>query len=361
MIRPLHPGDLVLVQRLNRQAAKFHTVRTLLESHSVLGAALSSLVPASGAKVATYVLRQDGHGLVHSGFLQVQKRHACPAADVLCLAPGLDAPAGHPATWTKLLAAYLHDVTAQGILRIYADVPDQPLPVTTLSSVGFQTYARQTIWRLFTPTVESYSHLVTATIRPKVQADEWGLTQLYLHTVPEHVQQAEGWLGLHGDALPILTGWVAEHGSTFVMVEGLHVVGALQAATGRNGSWLQWWADMRQPDNYAVQQMLCFGLSIIRANNWRTPVYLAVADYHGGLSGLLGDYGFAPFSDRVQLVKQMAKWVRESTPAAATVMEPVSEVVPTSFAPGGQAQPAQRRQVTHTLPLQRQVEDGRGS
>ena len=138
MIRPFRLGDLYLIQRLTWQSTKFHTVQSLLQSYSVLRSALGSAIPLADAKVTTYVLRQDGHGLVHSGFLQVQKRSGAPAADVLCLAPGLDAPDGHPAIWTKLLSAYLHDAMAQGILRIYADVLDQPLPVSTFAGVGFQ-------------------------------------------------------------------------------------------------------------------------------------------------------------------------------------------------------------------------------
>lgn len=173
VIRPFRPGDLYLIQRLNRQATKFHTVQTLLHPHSVLRAALGFAIPWGDAKIATYVLRQAGHGLVDSGFLQVQRRSSRLEADVLCLSPGLDAPAGHPATWQKLLSAYLHDVMAQGaVLRIYADVLDQPLPVNIFAGVGFHVYSRQTIWRLFSPTVESYSHLVTASIRPQVVADE---------------------------------------------------------------------------------------------------------------------------------------------------------------------------------------------
>ena len=61
-----------------------------------------------------------------------------------------------------------------------------------------------------------------------------------------------------------------------------------------------------------MKQLLCWGLSVIRENDWRTPVYLAVADYQGGVAPLLSDYGFAPFSDRVKMVKQVAKWVRET-------------------------------------------------
>jgi hypothetical protein len=304
----------------------------------VLHTALASAIPWGHGKVATYVLRQDGHSLVNSGFLQVQRRAGRPEADVLCLAPGLDAPAGHPATWQKLLSAYLHDVMTQGIMRIYADVLDQPLPVNTFAGVGFHVYGRQTIWRLFTPTVESYSHLVTATIRPLVDADAWALSRLYAHSVPEHVQAAEGWFGLQGEGAPPLYNWLAEHGLTFVLAKGIDVIGALQVASGSNGSWLQWWTDAMRPDQEVVQQLLCFGLSYIRNNGWRTPVYLAVADYGGGVAPMLADYGFAPFSDRVKMVKHVAKWVRESAAAPAAVLEPASEIVPTTFAPPNGAQ-----------------------
>lgn len=349
VIRPFRPGDLVLIQRLNRQATKFHTVQTLLHGHSVLQAALGSAIPWGDAKIATYVLRQDGHGLVNSGFLQVQKRAARPEADVLCLSPGLDAPAGHPATWQKLLSAYLHNVMAQGVLRIYADVLDQPLPVNTFAGVGFHAYSRQTIWRLFTPTVESYSHLVTASIRPQTAADEWALGRLYAHSAPDLVQSAEGWAGLQGEGAPLLHNWLADHGLTFVLAQGLNITGALQVASGSNGSWLQWWTDRMQPEHETVQQLLCFGLSFIRNSGWRTPVYLAVADYQGGLAPLLSDYGFAPFSDRVKLVKHVAKWVRESVPTTAAVLDPASEIVPTSFAPPGSSRRPQPGKIRNPL------------
>jgi hypothetical protein len=343
VIRPFRPGDLYLIQRLNRQATKFHTVQTLLHPHSVLRAALGSAIPWGDAKVTTYVLRQDGHTLVNSGFLQVQKRPACPEADVICLAPGLEAPAGHPATWHKLLSAYLQAVTAQGILRIYADVLDQPLPVNTFAGVGFGAYSHDTIWRLFTPTVESYRQRIHLHARLKNDADEWALSQLYAHSVPDTVRHAEGWQGLAGERAPLLRNWLSEHGLTYVLVNGLSVAGAVQVATGPNGSWLQWWTDPLLPSTEVVEQLLCLGLSTIRENGWRTPVYLSVADYQGGLAPLLSDYGFAPFSDRVRMVKHVARWARESVPTLAAVLEPAGEIVPTQFAP---AEPRPRKQPT---------------
>ena len=73
-------------------------------------------------------------------------------------------------------------------------------------------------------------------------------------------------------------------------------------------------------------------MTIIRENQWRAPFYIAVADYHGGVASLLSDYGFAPFSDRVKMVKQVVKWIRETSSSPAAVIDAASEIVPSSFA-----------------------------
>jgi hypothetical protein len=141
-------------------------------------------------------------------------------------------------------------------------------------------------------------------------------------------------------------GWLGEHGLTFVLANGLNVIGC-QAATGVHGSWLQWWADRCR--HQVVEQLLCVGLSTIRENNWQTPVYMAVADYQGGMAPLLSDYGFAPFSDRVKMVKQVAKWVREAAPAATTVLEPAGEIEPTQFVPGSRVPSKARTKIGNPL------------
>ena len=73
----------------------------------------------------------------------VPKRTSSPLRPAWMRAPG------HPAIWHKLLSYYITRRRHQGLERIYADVPDQPLPVNTFAGVGFQPYCRQTIWRLF--------------------------------------------------------------------------------------------------------------------------------------------------------------------------------------------------------------------
>ena len=74
-------------------------------------------------------------------------------------------------------------------------------------------------------------------------------------------------------------------------------------------------------------------LRVAAERRWPAPIYVASSDYHGGLEPLLNEFGFAPFSDRVRMVKHVVKWVRESVSTAVPVVETTSEVVPTSFAP----------------------------
>ena len=169
VIRPFQLGDLILVQRLGRQAAKLNIVQSLLQPRSALSASLSAHAPWNTAKVSTYVLRQRGHGVIGDGFLQVKKRPGRPELDIVLLAPGLDSPEGHPAIWEKLLAHHSQEAIRQEVVRLYVDVPDQPLPVSTFTHVGFRTYARQTIWRLAPHGVEDYGDQIDGQIRPQAR------------------------------------------------------------------------------------------------------------------------------------------------------------------------------------------------
>ena len=333
MIRLFQPGDLYLIQRLNRQRTHFLTVPSLLNSHSVMRAVLGSLIPWDDAKVMTYVLRQEGHSLVSGGFLQVQKRPGAAEQDLLCIAPGLEERDGHPAIWTKLLAHSLHAAMEQGIVRIFCNVTDLPLPINTLAGSGFQIYGRETIWRLFSPTAESFHTEIVAEIRLMQPEDEWGLTQLYMNTVPAQVQQAEGWSGDPERVLPMLTTWCASRGATYVMLEQGNVVGALQIVDGRYGCWMQLWTDTLRPDDYRVRQLLSCGLTLAREQQLQMPAYVAVADYHGGVAALLTEFGFVPFSDRVRMVKHVVQRVRESVTTPAPMIETIVETVPAPFAP----------------------------
>lgn len=335
MIRPFRLGDFFLIHRLSRQATKLNASLALSQPYSVLGAALTAIVPWNDAKVATYVLHQRTHDFARSGFLQAQKRPGRPESDILLLAPALDTARGHPAIWEKLLSHYINEineVTQQPIVRIYADVPDQPIIINTFMHVGFRVYTRQTIWRLPAQGAESFAHQVTANIRPEQKKDNWALRRLYMQVTPPAVQQAEGSQADSELPPPILDWWQPYARSSFVLEERGELYGCLRIGYGTRGIWLQIWQQPNQVNTEHLHQLVCFALTeICQQSNARLPIYIGVRDYHGGVGSVLADYGFAPFTDRAKMAKQLLQWVKVPETVLTPVLEAVPEVVAAPF------------------------------
>lgn len=332
VIRPFQFGDILVVQRLSRQATKLTTTQALLQPYSAFGAALSALLPWNHAKVTTYILHRRDHELARSGILQVRKRAGRPEADIVLLAPALDTAWGHPAIWQKLLAHYVNEAPLQQISRVYADVPDQPLLINTFSQVGFRVFTRQTIWRLAPYSAETFVATQGYQIRPATAQDDWALKRLYARLTPAVVQQAKA---LEVDSQlspPILVWWHSGSWKNYVLESAGEVQACVQLAYGQRGVWLQLWADFEQPDQTYLHELVRFGLIEIHKDAIRLPVYIAVNEYEGGLGSLLASYGFAPFTDRARMVKHLVQWVKaiETLPIPAT-LEGVQEVAPTSY------------------------------
>jgi hypothetical protein len=331
VIRPVQIGDIFTIQRLGRQATKLATIEALLHPQSAFRAALSAAFLWNDAKVTTYLLQRREHGLASTGLLQMQKRSGRPEADILLLAPALDTTWGHPAIWEKLLAHAIGEAPQQGLARIYADVPDQPLLVNTFGHVGFRVYTRQTIWRLAAAGVEAFTGRVAPTLRPQTREDEWALQRLYARVTPGPVQQAEGMRTDDGVKPPLLDWWHGGVRKSFVQVIGGEVMGCVQVVTGARGVWLQLWADTHQAETSRLHELVRCGLAVLRQDQVRLPVYTGVSEYHSVLGAVLADYGFAPFTDRAMMVKHVLQWVRTATPVLTPVLEGVREVVPTPY------------------------------
>jgi hypothetical protein len=330
VIRPFQLGDLVLIQRLGRQAARLNIIQSLIQPQSSFWVSLTSLLPWYQAKVTLHILHQEGHGLVGDGFMQSRKRPARPELDIVRLAPGLDSGLGHPAIWEKLLAHQTRNAAEQQIQRIYADVPDQPLPIATLNHAGFRVFARQTIWRLSAYETDDYTSLLSASIRPQTQRDQWALQRLYDHTVPKPVQLAEG-AHSSSNGTPSIANWQHVGVCTpYVLEQDQEIIGAIQVVEGRSGVWFQLWADTNNPNPHTVHELLRYGLSLIYRRTIRKPIYIGVNDYQIGLNALLSDYGFVPFTDRAKMVRHVAHWVRDSqlAPVKALKSSPQIAIAP---------------------------------
>jgi hypothetical protein len=340
VIRPYQLGDIFLLQRLSRQATHLPCAHTFLQPNSGLSIALSAVFPWSTIKASTYVLRQEGHGLVHEGFLQVKRGPNPREAEVLCLAPSLDAPSGHPAIWNKLLLHLIHEASALGLDRVYADVSDQPLLVNTFAAVGFEAYCRQTVWRCFEPQGAITQQNDRLLAQPRSTVDDWDLMRLYLATMPERVRNAEGTGDESGGSASLVENLRPSQGVIYVIRSSDELVGAFQLLRGQHSSWLRIWVDTLQPDTRRLRLLFEQALHVVVKNQYSAPLYFASSDFQGGLDAILEELGFAPFHDRVRMVKHVVKWVRESASSPVPVVETTGEIVPTSFAPPKAAIPS---------------------
>lgn len=329
MIQPFQPGDLFLVQRLQRQATRLNVTQALLHHRSPFWSALTAVKPWDTAKTVTYVLRQNGHGLARAGFLQAQRRPNRSEADVLLLAPALDTRTGHPAIWQKLLAHYLSEAAQHQTQRIYADVPDQPLIETTFSQVGFRTYTRQSVWRLNAGALEGRRLRLPNAVRTQSRADGWNLMRLYDRATPHKVQVAEGAVG-EGAIVPPLLEWC--HGGEVqqaVLARSGELEGCVHVVAGVEGIWLQLWAEPGLSGDDRWEQLVTAGLALVAERRHRAPVYVAVKEYQGGLGSVLDGFGFAPFADHARMVRQTVQRVVEADPVRMHVLDVLPEGVAT--------------------------------
>ena len=341
--RPFSLGDALLLQRLRKYSTPLQIERILLESISPVRTVLRSCFPWYRHSSFTYVLRQEENGLAREGLIQLHLRPHTHEADVTLLSPALDAPQGHPAIWQKLLTHSAQHISRQKVSRLCSDLPDQPLLVNTFRQVGFSLLSQVTIWRLGAASIVR-SDACASAIRPQRGADAWELEQLYRRITPVPVQQME--MGLTPDQSeedrisPILSNPHQTPMSGYVLEGERGAAGCVQILWGRRGAWIRLWVDTNDPRVENAQLLLAFALQRIQDAPQVRRAYIGVRAYQTGLNALLNDEGFAPFTDRVLMVRNILQWQRRAADQRAPALEAVQEVAPGSLAmPKAQALP----------------------
>jgi len=281
------------------------------------------------------------HGLARAGFVQWQLHPGRCESDLMVLSPALDAPNGHPAIWHKLLAESAIFLADQQIRRLYSELSDQPLLINTFMQAGFHLYARETVWRLVT-SPPGWSPPVAAALRPQTDQDQWALEQLYTRITPAPVRQSEATIGESDSAgetfaPPILTNrYLQRPWSSFVLDGADGIDGCVQIVWGKMGVWLWLWVDSNDPNTDNVHHLLRFGLQQIIESPAPGPVYISVRDYQSALASILEEYGFAPFTDRVRMVRAIWQRAKKTVESRLPALDTVREALPGSlFAPPG--------------------------
>ena len=314
MIRPFGLQDVRLVHRLQRTGAPLAIEHYLTHPRSPLRAAL--VAQWAGPRVATYV-HVDRTGEGHNvGFLQLMQRPNRPEADLLFIAP---ATPNDSAVWCELLQHSCVLASDQGVQRVYASPPDSAAQQECLRKAGFSPYTREVIYRLVGCPADGGP---VAGFRSQETRDTWTLQRLYLRSTPRLVQQSEG--ALAGQAgSPPLSWWDPTRWEGVVWEPSGEVRAAVQVHRGRAGHWMR---ILVSPDlsREVARGLVEEGLHLLMRSAGRSglalPIFASVRDYEVGLGDALIAHGFAPYADRVRMVKHTmsaARMTASSYPAAA--------------------------------------------
>jgi len=332
--RPFYLGDALLLQRLRNVSTPLQIERTLLQSNSPVRTALRSCFPWYRHSSFTYVLRQEENGLAREGLIQLRIRPHTHEADVTLLSPALDAHRGHPAIWQKLLTYSAQQIFRKNVCRLFSDLPDQPLLVNTFRQAGFAPLTQVTVWRLDSAPRDPSD----AALRPQQPADAAELEKLYHRTTPLPIQQLETGPAPNEpeeDRIPpILSNPHHVHMSGYVLDDdrGPGLAGCVQILWGKSGAWLRLWVDTNDPDTRNAHLLLDFALQRIAEAPLVHRAYIGVRAYQTGLNALLGDYGFAPFTDRVIMARNILQWQRRAVDQRMPALKTVRGAVPGSLA-----------------------------
>jgi len=316
MIHPFDLGDSILVYRLQRQGVWLDPRCALAGAELPVWVALSAPFRWWGGDVVTYISRTSGGGII-----QMRLRSDCAEADVIFLAPAVEANDEIAALWRGLLVHCARQAGDQRVQRLHVSVPEEALEILAqVRQVGFVRYTQEEVYCLEQPadvTLEPGPYEV----RPPTAADDWQLQKLHAAITPQLVKQAEGAAGSHEGAQPAAMRSSGDWGR-LVLLRGEEIAGMLLVQPGRSGHCLKVWGDFQ--DDAEVLTLLEKGLSSLAAYSHR-PVYCLLREYQGGVRPVLTRHGFQPTTTWSRLVKHTVVRAREPARSAWRALEPRPE------------------------------------
>ena len=113
---------------------------------------------------------------------------------------------------------------------------------------------------------------------------------------------------------------------------GRGLAGCVQILWGKRGAWIRLWTDTNDPRTHNARLLLGFALQRIYEAPHVHRAYIGVRAYQTGLNALLSDYSFAPFTDRMLMVRNILQWRRRSVDQRMPALKAVQEAVPGSLA-----------------------------
>ena len=280
--------------------------RAVLWPHTPLHAALAPRLPFSTVSAETIVLYSSSAGRSRAvGFLQARERRGRPEADIVFIAPALDADDDAVSIWYRLLAECAQQIGARGGQRLFAQVSGGNGVEEVFRQAGFSSYAREDVYRLTGwPQNLSKSNL----LRHQRARDGWTLLRLYAQFTPRPVQIAEGMLSAEGQGDKMGDWWDQSSGSGYILEAESEVVGAVRVRRGSAAYWLRFWL---HPQAQEQGEILVRGAQSLLWAAPPRPIYCGVRDYESGLRNDLEATGFKYLLTRSLLVKHTTVRAKE--------------------------------------------------
>ena len=306
MARWLGLDDLIAIQQLQTRGVQLDFERAALWPHTPLQATLARHLPLTLIGAETLVLYPAGTRRVRAvGFLQARARRGRPEADVVYLAPALDAHDDAVSIWYRLLAECAQEIGGRGGQRVFAQIAPGNGMEEVFCQAGFKPYAREDIFCLCDwPSALAKTNL----LRRQRARDGWNLLRLYTELTPRPVQLAEGMLSPEGQGGKMGDWWDQSRGAGYILEMDGELAGAARIGRGRAAYWLRLGLHPQARD-YA-DELLRGALSLLWAAPHH-PIYCSVRDYESGIAATLESAGFERRQARSLLVKHITVRAKE--------------------------------------------------
>ena len=240
----------------------------------------------------------------------------------------------------RLLSELVREAGEQGVIRIFAKVPEGAAQLNTFRSLGFTLYTHEEIWgNLYfgasTTLTDPKDDPRRKLLRGRTGRDAWDLMQLYSAITPAVVQRAEMLTTRQWHISYLPRPMFLAHGlleKSYVWQNEADKAGGLggfvRLLTGAGGHWVtvMFRSDL---DNREVVPVAIDHVLWKAARHANKPVYCGIREYQAEVGTLLEDRGFHLLSRQALLVKYLAEPIKEKQPALAPFLVKTGELVGT--------------------------------
>jgi len=309
-IRPFGLRHIPILYRLQNESTVLDLEHALMRSRSPLWAALLGHGSLAEGPFCTVVFSTLGDAGALGGFAQARLRAGGEEADLVRLAPTLDAP-GAERIWRGLLSGMGAHLAHLGVQRVFVRLSDEMEAAHLFLDAGFALYTREDVFQLRELPPQSAVGL----LEPADEDCRWGIGRLYAAVTPKTVRAAEG-LTNAGAA----QGFIADDAS-YVWKQGDEILAHVGVGYGGGVCWLRM---LIHPEHAARADDVIRDALAHVPRRTRT-VFCSVRAYQVNLRGPLQDAGFRFVTSQSVLVRQNAVPVREAQTVPAVAFDKRAE------------------------------------